>query len=147
MPISEFYYNTILRFYPAAYREAFAAEMIETHQQASAEARNRGPLACISFSARELTGLLTGLFSEWVAKWTASGPYITSRCSSRAASDGPPEIAEVQTRLDQLIRSMEFAIAHHDFPKARFYANEERITRARLQQLMNKSRFSDGLPV
>lgn len=143
----QFFHNAVLRFYPAEFREAFAAEMIETHQQACLDARSRGPLAYTAFSARELTGLLRGLCCEWAAKWTARETYVTSNRSLPPTTDCPPEIAQLQTRLHYCIRSMESAIAHHDFPKARFYANEERIARAQLQRLLNEYSFPDGLPV
>lgn len=132
------FYKAILALYPAEYRTAFAPEMLQTLEEAIADRRTRGRAAFLSFAVCELTGILTGLISEWMAKWTAREGYITSRCSPRSISDLPMEVVEVQQRLDRALASMVFAIAHHDFPKARFYSNEERVTRVLLQHLMNE---------
>jgi hypothetical protein len=53
----------------------------------------------------------------------------------------------VQTCLERALASMEFAIVHHDFPKARFYSDQERVTRAQLRRLIreyNLERPIDG---
>jgi hypothetical protein len=131
-------YTTILRLYPREYRAAFASEMLQTLEEAISGHRTRGRVAFLSFAVCELTGILTGLVSEWLAKWTAREGYVTSRCSQGNVSDLPMEVVEVQQRLDRALASMVFAIAHHDFPKARFYSNEERVTRAVLQRLLNE---------
>ena len=128
-------YQSILRLYPTEYREAFAEEMFDTFEHGIQDCRNRGRLKLLSFEACELWGLVQGLLVERVAKWTAQDYYMVSSCGSWAESDLPSEIGAVQSRLKQLIRSMEFAIAHHDFPKARYYSDEERVTRALLERL------------
>jgi hypothetical protein len=131
-------YQAILRMYPAEYRAAFAPEMLSTFQQATEDRRHRGILIRFAFAASELAGLLRGLVSERITKWNEQDAYITERCASLPQSDLPAEVADVQHRLQQLIRSMEFAIAHHDFPKARQCSDEERITRAELRKLARK---------
>lgn len=118
-------YTGILSLYPSAYRETFAAEMIDIHTCAAAGTRKEGPFALFSFSLRELAGLLRGLVSEWVALSAAPETYRNSCCS-------PTDNADPEIRLRNLIRCMEFAIAHHDFPKARYYSDQERQTRALL---------------
>ena len=128
-------YRIILSFYPAEYRAAFASEMIEVFDQVAADTRKRGVLKFISFLVSEFGGLAKGLVSERAAKWAAGEAYVTSRCAPRQDSEFPTEIAEAQRRLEFVLRSMEFAIAHHDFPKARFYSNEEYAARALLQRL------------
>lgn len=131
-------YRAILRLYPPEYRAAFASEMIEVFEQASVNSGARSLPKRAWFAAREFTGLLKGVVSEHGAKWAAKDTYITSRCASRQDDELPAEIAEVRGRLEDLLRSMEFAIAHHDFPKARFYSNEERMTRALLERLIKQ---------
>lgn len=124
-----------LSLYPAEYRAAFAAEMIVVFDQASADARKRGVLKGIRFSLFEFGGLLRGILAEHAAKWTDGEAYVTSRCTAKPHTGLPAEIVEAERHLEYVLRSMEFAIAHHDFPKARFYSNEEYAARARLRQL------------
>jgi hypothetical protein len=38
---------------------------------------------------------------------------------------------------------MEFAIANHDFPKARLYSDEERIVRAQLHRVMREYKLNE----
>jgi ATP-dependent Clp protease ATP-binding subunit ClpC len=47
----------------------------------------------------------------------------------------PPEIVEILRRIRAVVRSMENAIANHEFDKARFYSEEERRERQNLQSL------------
>jgi hypothetical protein len=132
-------YRVLLKLYPTEYQAVFAPEMTEVFEQASAEFKQRGLLGRIVFVTCECTGLLKGAAREHAAKWAAQDSYITSRCALRDSSEHRDEISQVQRRLGQLIRSMEFAIAHHDFPKARFYSDEERATRALLSRLVNQT--------
>ena len=128
-------YRAILGLYPPEYRATFAPEMVEVFEQAKADAKKRGFVSFVLFAASELGGLLRGLVSERIRKSMAQEAYITSRSKCRQGTDASAEIKDVQRHLEHLIRAMEFAIAHHDFPKARFYSNEERNTRALLQRL------------
>jgi hypothetical protein len=132
-------YRAILSLYPAEYRAIFAPEMVKVFEQAKADAKKQGVLSFALFAACELGGLLRGLVSERIRKSIAQEAYITSRCECRQDTEAPAEIVDVQRHLEHLIRAMEFAIAHHDFPKARFYSNEERNTRALLQRLLRGS--------
>ncbi len=143
----QLFYRAILRLYPAEYRAVFAPEMLATFDQAAMDSRKRGVLHFVSFATREFAGLLKGLFAEQMAKWAAQEAYITSRSSSTDSTQLPAEIVEVQSRLAHLLRGMEFAIAHHDFPKARFYSNEERVTRAMLERLMDEYKQDSPLTV
>src|SRR4051812_21071848 len=128
-------YRAILWLYPAEYRATFADEMIEAFEQAKADSRKRGMLHLLAFAICELAGLVKGLFTERAVKLAAPEAYISSRSAPRQNTDVPVEIHDVQRHLEHLIRSMEHAIAYHDFPKARLYSNEERTTRALLQRL------------
>ena len=122
-------YQFLLKFYPAEYQAVFAAEMLATFDQAAAQ---RGRAALVRFSVREVFGLLTGLLTEWAAKRTHGRQYLVSR------SELPDKIVDMHQHIQQLIRSMEFAIAHHDFPNARRYSDEERIARVRLNELIRE---------
>jgi hypothetical protein len=128
-------YRIILKVYPAEYRNAFGAEMIGVFDQARADARKRGALRFVLFMISEFSGLLKGLLREFAAKWASGEAYVTFRSTSRQLSEIPAEVIEVERHLEHVLRSMEFAIAHHDFPKARFYSNEEYAARARLERL------------
>jgi hypothetical protein len=129
-------YRAILHLYPAEYRETFATEMIETFEQASRDQR-KGLLGSLRFWAIELAGLLGGAISEQKAKRAAPRYYLRSRGLSRRMDGMPREIVAVEDRLEEILQAMEYAIAHHDFPKARFYSNEERTTRERLNRLVS----------
>jgi hypothetical protein len=111
--------------------------MLEDFNQAAADCRKRGSVAFACFVIRELTGLLRGLLTEWMAKWTANSSYLAACTELQERSDLPLEVVAVQERLQFILRRMEFAIAHHDFPKARLYCDEERITRAHLERLLS----------
>lgn len=127
-------YLTLLRFYPADHREIFAPEMLDTFDQAAADVRKRGFAASVWFTTRELLGLLRGLVKERIAKWTGR-----DRDLIHEPHDLPADATEAQARLRGLITRMEFAIANHDFPRARFYSDKERIMREQLRRLTSTS--------
>src|SRR5579875_1393124 len=129
-------YRAILWLYPAEYKAAFATEMWGTFEQARADSKNRGILHFALFTLRELLGLLRGLFAQRIANVTAHDAYVTARSASSHEVGASTDIGDIQRHIDFLIRSMEYAIAHHDFPKARYYSVEERMARARLQTLL-----------
>jgi hypothetical protein len=104
-------YSILLRFYPAEYRALFEREMLALIEEASAERRARGRAAFLWFSVRELAGLACGGGFEWIAKCGRSSGYLDS---ARPGEEG----------IEFLIRRMEYAIAHHQFAKARYYADE-----------------------
>src|SRR5438067_2598291 len=136
-------YRAILRLYPAQHRAIFAQEIMETFDQAALDWRKRGSAAYICFAVCELTGLLSGLITEWISKWTAHGGYITSRCRSQQESNLPAEVVEIEKRLQRLIGFLEFAIANHDFPKARLYSDEERIVREQLLRVTSEYKLNE----
>jgi hypothetical protein len=114
-------YSTLLRLYPLEHRALFESEMLMLLEEASAEQRARGRAAFFWFALRELVGLVGGGGFEWIAKCGRPGRYL----------EPVPCGAE---RLAFLIRRMEYAIAHHQFEKARYYAEEERLEREKLQK-------------
>jgi hypothetical protein len=139
----------ILQLYPAEHRALFASEMLEAFEHAAMDWRKRGSGACVYFAARELLGLLSGLFKERFAKWKGGNCYVSSRCLSRKEPNLPTEVVEIERRLQRLIGCMEFAIAHHDFPKARRYCDEERVVREQLHRVLNEYKLKEpiGAPV
>ena len=110
-------YLALLGFYPAEYRALFTNEMLAVFEEAAAE--RRGRLAYFWFFARELAGLVWGGGFEWIAKWGRPDRYLDF-------------VAPGEDRIGFFIRRMEYAIAHHQFEKARYYAEEERQERERL---------------
>ena len=123
-------YRALLLLYPAEHRAVFASEMLLTFDRA---ATHRG--RSLRFALAELRGLAAGLFSEWLARWTNPAGYISHRCDPVPA-EIPLEVSELQKHLRLLISRLEFAIAHHDFPGARYYAYREQIARERLSRLL-----------
>ena len=130
-------YRAILRLYPANYRAVFAQEMMETFEQAALDSLKRGFATTVCFATRELMGLLRHLFGEWVAKWAAGDRYMNARCVAERETNLPTEVMEMQRGLRRVIGRMEFAIAHHDFPAARRYSDEERTMREQLRRLVS----------
>lgn len=130
-------YTALLRLYPAEHRDVFAAEMLDTFDRAHADWRRRGTLAFLCFAGWELTGLLQGLITEWMAKRSAGHNYVSTCSRLKGECDLPEDAAGMRKHVERLVRNMEFAIAHHDFPKARFYSEQERVARERLERLVN----------
>ena len=123
-------YRAILALYPAKYKAVFAQEMIETFEHAARDCRARGFGVFVAFALAEFAGILTGLVRERAAQQASGSGYLSQQClapaaaanlSSASTRDSPSEAAQLEERLRHLIRHMEFAIAHHDFPEARFY--------------------------
>ena len=67
-------YQTLLKLYPADYTASFAAEMLDAFEKKAEDDCRRGRAALVRLALEELTGLLTGAASEWIAKLT------TDRC-------------------------------------------------------------------
>jgi hypothetical protein len=133
-------YEWILRFYPAQFRANFAAEMLQVFDEAIERVRGQGALSLMRFTGREIVGVLAGLVREWIARSWAPDLYVVARSTRSSEPDLPPEILETRRHVQQLIRRMEFAIAHHDFPNARRYSYEERVAREHLNWLMDDHR-------
>ena len=63
-------YRTLLRLYPSDYRARFAAPMQYAFDREAEERRLLGGAVLLHFLLRELTGLVTGMAAEWIAKAT-----------------------------------------------------------------------------
>jgi hypothetical protein len=133
-------YEFILCFYPAEYRASFGPEMLHVFDRAAGRPRKQGRMAALRFAGREFAGLLAGVPAQWIVKAAARSGYVTSQCAPQHESGMPLEIVETRKQIQQLIRRMEFAIAHHDFPNARRYSYEEGEAREHLNQLIEDYR-------
>jgi len=136
-------YRAILWLYPANYREIFGAEMMETFQRAAVDSRSAGSSTFRRFAVREFGGLLRGLCREWIARWAAHDSYMTARCELSTDSNLPTDLAVLQNRLRHVLDCMEFAIAHHDFPRARRCSDEERVMSADLDRAMAEYKLNE----
>jgi hypothetical protein len=151
-------YKYLLRLYPRDYRATFASEMLAAFEQASQERQG------YRFVLAELTGLLIGASSEWIAKLTSDssvrGHVFPDRLRMRppgvpwevhyagAFADWPTsvltdEVAEAERRVKQLVDRIVHAIAHHDFEGARNCSREERQARDRLLLLRRKYQIGE----
>jgi hypothetical protein len=136
-------YASLLRLYPECYKSRFGGEMPVIFEQAAEDHRKRGAIAYSWFVAREVVSLAIGAGLEWLAKLTRSSGYCLPAAAATATSHLPAEIAEAEIRVKQVLRRMEYAIAHHQFQKARLYSDEERIERERLRLVREKYRIAE----
>jgi ATP-dependent Clp protease ATP-binding subunit ClpC len=56
----------------------------------------------------------------------------------------PEEVIECRKRMRSIVRSMENAIANHEFEKARHFSDEERGQRRQLEELLKKHNLAPG---
>jgi hypothetical protein len=56
------------------------------------------------------------------------------------------KLAQIQRRIDFISEAMEFAIANHEFEKARFYSDEERKERENLHRLCEQYHLEEPRP-
>jgi len=56
----------------------------------------------------------------------------------------PDEVAEIRKRIRFIVQQMEASIANHEFEKARFYSDEEKIERAKLAPLTKKYQLDEN---
>lgn len=118
-------YELLLHLYPAEYRRVFATEMLAVIEEA---AEDHHPTRAII----ETLALLRGAALEWTAKLEQGAHYLSE----------PPivteldEITKTRVLIQHNLRCMEHAIANHDFPKARFYSEEDRKEREKLTRLL-----------
>ncbi len=139
-------YRILLRLYPADFRVSFSAEMLDTFLKAAEKRRARGRLSFMRFVFAEMIGVPISAVSESISKLTTDRsvrgrvlpdlrrmrpPGVPQRLWFAEASAGhnasrlQDEVVETQKRIDGLIGYMVDAIAHHDFPKARAYSDQE----------------------
>ena len=121
-------WRTLLRLYPPAHRELFAAEMEAVFDQAAEERRMAGWLAFAGLLIAELYGLLMGAGGAWLAE-SRRGPLAVGL---------PDEATTTQTLLEVNLRRMEHAIAAHQFEQARFCSYYDLQLRERLGKLQEE---------
>jgi len=126
-------YGAILKLYPARHRAIFEREMLESFAQVQAKWRGTGSAAYGCFAAREFAGLCGGMVREWIFQGKAQDRYWHSYGLAIGKGELPTDAAEIQQQIRKLIVWMEFAIAHHDFPKARLCCDRERVLREQLR--------------
>jgi hypothetical protein len=117
-------YRCLLRLYPAEYRALFGDEMLALLGDATEEQLGRGWMAFVCLAGRELTGLAVGGSLERIAKLRNPGDYLDGL--------GADETLDAEATVKLLVRRMEYAISHHQFHKARYYAEMERREREKL---------------
>ena len=122
----------LLRLYPKGHRELFGDEMASVMRQAAEDRRAEGWWAYARFVLWEAAGLAAGAAAVWAARF--AGQRLVPP-SSEVPSAQPDEIWETERLIQRSIDCMVYAIANHQFAKARFYSNVEREARARLQNL------------
>ena len=129
-------YRAIVAMYPEKYRDLFAAEMQTTYNEAAANAKRKGAMAHVRFVVREWVGAALGLLQERLASWTGGDSYMAESLTEIETAEPSANVSELQRRLRLLIQGIEWAIAHHDFVKARLYCERERVIRRRLEMLL-----------
>lgn len=123
-------YAALLRLYPGDHRELFAAEMLRVFDEAAAERRRRGWIVFVRFAIEELLGIVIGAGLQWIAKF--------SRGAGVRQSTLPQEVIEAQERVQLTVDRVVYAIANHQFEKARLYSDEERRERENLRLVREK---------
>jgi hypothetical protein len=157
-------YETLLRLYPTDYKIAFAAEMLDTYLKAAQDCRAQGRLRFIQFACAEMLSVVIGAATEWISKVTTDSS-VRGRCLPDVRMMRPPgvpqrlwfagactnvnkgcnehEMIDAEKRIEIIIGQMVYAIANHDFPKARFYSDQERAAREHVRHLQEMPRCNN----
>jgi hypothetical protein len=133
-------YGLLLRLYPRVHRDIFSVEMCHVFAEQAREQRRRGWPTFLSFLLSELGGVLRGSAVQWVDTLIESGGKMDSAYQVR--SNLPQEVVAAQLRIRHTVRSMEYAIAHHQFAEARRLSRQDLDEREFLHNLWAKH----GLP-
>jgi hypothetical protein len=89
-------------------------------------------------AANNTTGNRTSHFAFYAAE-----PKENSEDRDSAPAE---KLAQIQRRIDFVVKRMEHAIANHEFEKARFYSDEERKEREHLRLLCEQFNLAAPLP-
>ncbi len=73
-----------------------------------------------------------------------SSRYVTLDRSATQQNTEPCEVIEAQRHVAFLLSRMEYAIAHHQFEKARFYSSEEYREREKLRLLKEQHGINEA---
>ncbi|MGA3024847.1 MAG: hypothetical protein ABSF98_08775 [Bryobacteraceae bacterium] len=120
-------WKALLRLYPPAHQESFAAEMEAVFDQAAEERRGAGWLSFARFLFAELLGMLGGAGAAW-----------TTKSRGAIAIGLPDDATRIQTLIEANLRRMEHAIATHQFEKARFFSYYDLKLREHIGRLEKK---------
>jgi hypothetical protein len=132
-------YKFLLLLYPRGHRDRFAEEMTGVFEEASAESRAGGWAWYIRFSCSEMAGLIAGATDAWLTQKLTQKPM--PQAPSTSSSYLPQELLQAQKRVDANVAAMVYAIANHQFERARTLSNQEREARENLRILRDK--YSD----
>jgi hypothetical protein len=100
--------------------------MLAVFEEAAEERRVRGRTVFIRFASAEFLSLLIGAATEWMAKSPRQRPLPVD------------EVTQTQRHIEVVLKAMDYAIANHQFVKARFLAEAERSAREKLRLLQQK---------
>jgi hypothetical protein len=133
-------YGLLLRLYPRLHRNMFSAEMCHVFSERARERRQHGWPAFVWFLLSEFGGVLRGSVLEWVNTLIHSNREMDS--AHLGHSNLPQEVVAAQLRVSHTLRSIEYAIAHHQFAEARRLSQVDLAEREFLHNLWLKH----GLP-
>jgi hypothetical protein len=130
----------LLRLYPREFRTLFAAEMTAVFERAARERQASGWFKFLLFALSETAGLVRGISREWVATVlrTRKHQLVEESRRDELLEGLAAEIIEAQRQTNLLVDQFVYAIAHHQFEKARLYAREEQQARERLAEMLKK---------
>jgi hypothetical protein len=129
-------YGFLLRLYPKDHQRVFAAEMAEVFEESAREHRAQGWLAFTGFILLEVAGLIKWSAAQWISNLTRRNDHTEILAIvGDASSNLPDEIIQTQQRIQHNLRRMEYAIAHHQFERARFFSVADQKERAHLCRL------------
>lgn len=137
-------YRTLLRLYPRGYREEFGQEILRVFEQAEREHRTRGWGVYGCFLLTEFCGIVTGAARQWVIP-RCGNPMETRNVELPDESQSRPtsELREAEERVAYSLKSMERAIASHDFTGARVWSFEDLKAREKLRTLRDRYGIDD----
>jgi hypothetical protein len=118
-------YRKLLNLYPPGFRARFGAEMQSVFEESAAEHRRRSPRSVFPFALKEFLGLIAGGATERHA----------AAARLRPPPPFPTDIPGAEQYIALASQRVIAAIAHHDFPNARYYDLQERKARALLAHL------------
>ncbi len=134
-------FGWFLNLYPREHNEIFGDEMLAVLDATAAKLRG---VAFARFVIAEIAGLLFGAGAEWAQRFSGAGGYV--RQQTAAGSISPDPVVQARLRIAVNLRRMEYAIAHHDFARARRYADEDLRERELLRRLLEDRGQATQLP-
>ena len=128
-------YGLLLKLYPKDHRALFEAEMAAVFEEGAEEHHRRGWFSLLRFAFAEAVGLIEDAGAQWLSAPPRSEHADSLAVAGNTRSALPAEIVECQARIQQNLRRMEYAIAHHQFERARFFSTADEKEREHLSRL------------